>query len=212
MDPNFWLARWENNHLGWHQEKAHPLLVTHLQEIVDGAASRIFVPLCGKTLDIGWLLSQGYQVVGAELSEIAIQQLFEEASVAPEITAIGPLKRYSAPQLDIYVGDVFELKQSLIGPVDAVYDRAAMVALPAEMRQRYTQHLAGITKRAPQLLISFEYDQDVMQGPPFSVPHADIAQLYGDNYAISLLSDQDLTGGLKGICPAREQAWKLAQK
>ncbi len=212
MDPSFWHARWEKNHLGWQQEQAHPMLVAHLNEVASTPEARIFLPLCGKTLDIGWLLGQGYRVVGAELSEIAIRQLFEGLEIMPTITPLGTLKHYSAPQLDIFVGDIFDLTKNVLGPVNAIYDRAALVALPAEMRPRYAQHLAKITGCAPQLLISFDYDQTVMQGPPFSVPKLDIVQTYGDTYAISLLADEDVNGGLKGICPAREQGWKLIQK
>lgn len=212
MDPNFWLARWENNHLGWHQEQAHPMLVKYLPQVIASNHAHIFLPLCGKTLDIGWLRSQGYNVAGAELSEIAVQQLFENADITPEVTDLGELKRYSADQVDVFVGDIFDLTSDLLGPVEAVFDRAALVALPDDMRIRYAQHIAAITQKAPQLLISFEYDQNVMAGPPFSVPQAEITRLYEKNYDISLLTDEDVAGGLKGICPAREQAWKLTKR
>ncbi|SLN41500.1 Thiopurine S-methyltransferase [Roseovarius albus] len=212
MDPNFWLERWENNHLGWHQDQAHPMLVKYLPQVVEDSGARIFLPLCGKTLDIGWLRTQGYNVVGAELSEIAVKQLFENAGVTPEITEHGSLKSYSARQINVFVGDIFDVTIDLLSSVDVVFDRAALVALPEDMRNRYAQHLAEITQMAPQLLISFEYDQNVMAGPPFSVPQAEITRLYEQNYEMSLLTDEDVAGGLKGICPAREQAWKLTKR
>ena len=209
MNPNFWLARWENNHLGWHLEQAHPMLVSHLGKIADTPETCIFIPLCGKTLDIEWLLTQGYRVAGAELSEIAVGQMFEIADIVPEVTDLGKVKRYSAPRVDIFVGNIFDLTQEALGPVDVVFDRAALVALPKEMRQRYALHLTALVKQAPQVLVSFDYDQNAMAGPPFSVPHEEINDLYQDSYAISLLSDENMPDGLKGICPAREQTWML---
>ena len=81
----------------------------------------------------------------------------------------GSHRRYSADGIDIFAGDIFEITADVLGPVDAVYDRAALVALPEGMRRRYAAHLAGITAVAPQLLVTFEYDQAEMDGPPFSI-------------------------------------------
>ena len=98
-------------------------------------------------------------MLSAELSEVAIQQLFEELDIEPAVTDLGDMKCYSADRIDIFVGDIFKLTQALLGPVDAVFDRAALVALPAEMRAAYAPHIVEITGNAPQLLITFEYDQ-----------------------------------------------------
>ena len=178
MEHNFWLDRWQTNQIGFHLPVAHPLLVKHIPALKLPKAARVFVPLCGKTLDIAWLLSQGYCVVGAELVEIAIVQLFNELGVSPNITTIGELKRYSAHNIDIFVGDIFDLTADILGAVDATYDRAALVALPSEMRARYTAHLKTITQHAPELLITFEYDQALVPGPPFSVNAAEVKSHY----------------------------------
>ncbi|MBO9452405.1 thiopurine S-methyltransferase [Tropicibacter sp. R16_0] len=209
MHRDFWIDRWEENRLGWHKEDAHPLLVRFVDAHPLPKGSRIFVPLCGKTRDIGWLLSQGHRVVAAELSEIAIRQLFTELQTEPTVQELGSLKRFSAPGLDAYVGDVFDLTKVQIGTVDLIHDRAAMVALPDDMRARYVSHLAEITDRAPQLVISFDYDQDLIAGPPFSVPQSQIKALYGVSYRTALLFEQDIAGGLKGVAPAKEQAWLM---
>ena len=153
MDASFWHQKWADNNIAFHNSEANPLLVKHFDDLSLNAGSRVFLPLCGKTLDIGWLLSQGYRVAGAELSAIAITQLFAELGVEPEISELGKLTHYSAPNLDIFVGDIFQLSGKVLGPVDAVYDRAALVALPGEMRARYTTHLLEITNKVPQLLI-----------------------------------------------------------
>lgn len=208
MDPDFWLQKWEKNEIGFHGREANPLLVKHVDALSLQKDSRIFLPLCGKTLDIAWLLAQGYRVAGAELSEMAIEQLFEELGVKPNISEAGKLKHYGEKNIDMFVGDIFDLTEAALGPVDAIYDRAALVALPEEMRGNYARHLMNITDKAPQLLICFEYDQSVMTGPPFSIGSEEVARHYGGSYELSLLERSDVAGGLKG-CPAKESVWLL---
>lgn len=211
MDPDFWRARWENNQTGFHEGKPNAFLVQHFARLSLAAGARVFVPLCGKTRDISWLLAQGYRVVGAELSRIAVEQLFAELGVAPVVSAAGPLTRFSAPALDVFMGDIFDLSRAALGPVDAVYDRAALVALPAPLRARYAAHVVDITAAAPQLLISFAYDQSVMDGPPFSVAPEEARALYGAAYLISQLESMPVPGGLKGRCEATEHVFLLEQ-
>jgi len=209
MDANFWHQRWEKNEIGFHEPEANPLLVRHFQALSLPKGRRVFVPLCGKTLDIAWLLSNGYRVAGAELSELAVQQLFQGLGVEPEITESGKLKHYSQAGLDVFVGDIFDLSSDALGPVDAVYDRAALVALPEPLRKRYAAHLTGLTKNVPQLLISYVYDQSVMNGPPFSVRDEEVKHLYQANYEVTLIASNDVPGGLKGKCAAKENVWLL---
>ena len=211
MDPNFWHKRWEKNEIGFHQSEVNALLSDHFLGLSLPRTSRIFVPLCGKTRDIAWLLSQGYRVVGVELSKLAVEQLFVDLGVAPEISNQGELLRYSAPDLEIFVGDIFELSGDFLGGVDAIYDRAALVALPTELRGRYGAHVAAITQMAPQFLICFEYDQAVMKGPPFSIDRHKVHDVYGMQYQIEPIANRDVAGGLKGKCPAQEVVWYLVK-
>lgn len=208
MEHSFWHQRWEKGETAFHESDANPLLVKHWDRLALPDKSRVFVPLCGKTLDIGWLLSRGHRVVGAELSEIAIGHLFSGLGLEPVVTEAGALKHFAAPDLDIFVGDIFHLISERIGGVDAIYDRAALVALPHPMRLRYTAHLNAITKRAPQLLVSFNYDQSAMDGPPFSIPDEEIHAHYGASHAVALLECAAMPDGLKG-CPATEKVWLL---
>lgn len=212
MDPKFWHDRWSANQIGFHQKTVNALLTAHLSKLSLAPGSRVFVPLCGKSRDIGWLLSQGHAVAGAELSGLAIEQLFADLDIAPTRTQMGQLEHFSAPGLDIFVGDIFDLATVQLGPVDAIFDRAALVALPAPMRARYARHLTELTQTAPQLLITFDYDQAAMDGPPFSVPAQEVAQLYGDAYTIACQDQVPVEGGLKGHCPATEVAWTLTAK
>lgn len=209
MDANFWHQKWEKNDISFHENEANPLLVKHFKALSLAEGSRVFVPLCGKTRDIAWLLTHGYRVAGAELSEIAIVQLFTELGIDPKISSAGVLVNYSAANIDIFVGDIFDLSGNILGLVEAIYDRAALVALPLEMRNQYAAHLMQITNKARQLLVCFEYDQSMMEGPPFSIRNEEVNQHYADNYQLNLISSTDISGGLKGKCAAKENAWLL---
>ncbi len=209
MEKQFWHQKWESNNIAFHRSEANPLLVKYFEELALAPGSRVFVPLCGKTLDIAWLLAKGYRVAGAELSEVAIEQLFAGLGVTPESSELGTIKHYSAENIDIFVGDIFALSSTGLGSVDAIYDRAALVALPEGMRDRYTAHLMEMTVQAPQLLICYEYEQSFMPGPPFSISHEKVEQYYGSHYRLSLLESSEVAGGLKGRCAATENVWLL---
>jgi len=209
MNTDFWHHRWQTNEIAFHLEQANPLLVKHFSALNLPQDSRIFLPLCGKTNDIPWLISKGYKVAGAELSELAINQLFEELDVEPAISNIDNLKHYQAKGIDLFVGDIFELTSKTLGKVDAIFDRGALVALPIEMRHRYTRHLTAITSTAPQLIITYTYDQQSMEGPPFSVSKQELIQHYSNIYQQKFLAEEIVPGGLKGICSAKEQVWLL---
>ena len=209
MDKTFWRQKWERNQIAFHKSDVNPLLVRHFSDLALPKGRRIFLPLCGKTLDIHWLLSRGYRIAASELTEIAVEQLFSELGVEPVKTANHAVSRYSAEEIDIFVGDIFNLSSGVLGQVDAIYDRAALVALPETMRRRYSAHLMKIAGGAPQLLITYNYDQRLLDGPPFSVSNEEVARHYQGSYNVKLLASTDVTGGLKGKCAAKENVWLL---
>lgn len=212
MDEDFWQNRWATNKIVFHEKDGNKLLARHFDVIEMPQGARYFLPLCGKTGDIARLLNKGYHVVGIELAETAIQQLFQELDVTPEISEVGTLKLYSARNLDIFVGNFFDLTAETLGAVDAVYDRAALVALPIDMRPRYSAHLAAITQHAKQMLITFEYVQSDMDGPPFNLDENEVRTHYADAYEIELIRRIDIPGGLKGLVKANETVWLLTSK
>lgn len=209
MQHEFWHNKWQKNEIGFHLPDANPLLVKYFSALQLKQGARVFLPLCGKTLDIAWLLAQGYQVAGAELSALAIDELFTNLNLTPSITKLGDITYYSAANIDVFVGDIFNVTASILGHVDAVYDRAALVALPLAMRKMYSAHMLTITQAAPQLLVCFEYDQSQMDGPPFCVNADEVRMHYAQQYAIHLLESAELAGGLKGKLAALEQVWWL---
>jgi thiopurine S-methyltransferase len=212
MDASFWHNRWQTNQTGWHESVVNPLLIAHFPSLNVPPGGRVFVPLCGKSLDLGWLLSRGYTVAGAELSELAVTQLFAEVGMKPSISVVEKFMLFRGEKIDIFVGDLFDLSREILGPVDAIYDRAALVALPEAMREQYTAHLKAITALAPQLVIGYEYDQAVVPGPPFSVTADELHRHYSDSYTLTPLARVAVPGGLKGKCPATEHVWRLDKR
>ncbi len=198
MEQAFWHGRWENNEIGFHEDGGNPFLKKYIDTLCDNPNPRILVPLCGKTHDIGILLANGCEVIGVELSEIAVQQLFDEMNVTPDVTDAGEFKRYTYDTLTILQGDVFSLTQDMVGGITGVYDRAALVALPENMREDYAKLICQIAADATQLVVTFEYHQPDMDGPPFSVTQEMVRALYKHQYMISPLQRRPVEGGLKG--------------
>lgn len=209
MKANFWHQKWEQGDIGFHESAVNPLLIEHFEKLNLAKGSRVFLPLCGKTRDAAWLLACGYRVVGAELSEIAICELFKELGLEPEISNFGKLTRYRAEDVDIFSGDIFAVSAEHLGLINAIYDRAALVALPASIRKHYAVHLMNITGTAPQLLITYEYNQLLMDGPPFSVNENEVLRHYGTSYQLKSVGSKDVAGGLKGKIASTETAWLL---
>ncbi|MBZ9540238.1 thiopurine S-methyltransferase [Modicisalibacter tunisiensis] len=214
MKPDFWRSRWQNAQLGFHLPFVHPILERHLPGFALPAGARVFVPLCGKTRDIGWLLAQGHEVVGAELSELAVGQLFGELGLEPTIDPWEGGQRWHHGGLSVFQGDIFALAPGALGRVDLVYDRAALVALPEAMRKTYVAKVLSLSGEAPQLLISFEYDPHEMDGPPFPVLPDELHRLYDGAYTLTELSRKDVIAHQArfreaGVTRFMEVAWRL---
>lgn len=209
MNLNFWQQRWQENDIGFHEAHYNPQLLKYFQTLKLATSSRVFVPLCGKTRDIEWLLNSGFQVVAVELYDDAVKQLFDSLGLSPKITKTENFNHYQADNISVFSGDFFTLNKRQLGKVDAIYDRAAMVALPDDMRARYCQHLIKLTDTAPQLLLCYQYAQEEMPGPPFSIDHQQVLFQYQTNYNITLLDCQVSPEKLKGCCQAQELTWIL---
>lgn len=193
MEKDFWLERWEKEEIGFHEKEVNAYLTYFWHELNLPQDSKVFVPLCGKSIDMKWLREQGHSVIGVELSGIAAQAFFKENGYTANCEKNGKFERYEANGIQIDCGDFFDLCKEDLGDVKAVYDRAAMVALPPEMRERYVQHLASILPAATHiLLITFDYPQTEMPGPPFAVSPAEIEALYCKYAKIRLLSQTEV--------------------
>ncbi len=209
MDEEFWQARWRENRISFHEAQANNLLIDNFRHLGLRKGDTVFVPLCGKSIDLDWLLTQGLRVVGIDFNRQAAEEVFARLELTPEITEIGPLLRYDTDRITLFVEDFFELDGDDLGDVNAIYDRAALVALPSTTRSKYSERICQLTHCAPQLLITFDYDQTHMDGPPFSVPGEEIQKHYGKNYTIESLISRKISGPLSQRCQGDENVWLL---
>lgn len=193
MDEGFWQRRWARNEIGFHQGEVNPYLRRHWQALSAASGSRVLVPLCGKSLDMQWLTEQGYAVLGVELSERAVEAFFSERGLVPDVSEHGAFKVYRAGSLEIRCGDFFALSRDDVAGCQLFYDRAALIALPLEMRERYTAHLAHILAPGCRgLLVTIDYEQALMDGPPFAVSEAEVRQLLSAGWQIEVLERSDV--------------------
>ena len=188
MQPDFWHQRWADNQIGFHQSEPTTLLLKHWSSLRVEKGATVFVPLCGKSLDMAWLASQGYRVLGIELSQLAVEQFFAEHALTPEIMESQYGKHYRAGAIDIILGNAFGLDAEVLAECAAVYDRAAMIALPPSMRARYADEVyARLPSGCRGLLITLEYPQAERDGPPFAIAEAEVRERYVTTWDIELL-------------------------
>ena len=193
MDPVFWLQRWNEGRIGFHRGEVMPLLEKHWPALGVPAGGRVFVPLAGKTLDMHWLAAQGHAVLGAELSPLAVRAFFAEAGLEPVVSTDADGVHHRAGPIDLVQGDVFALSASTLGAMDAVYDRAAIIALPPDLRRRYVAEVyARLPRGCRGLLITLEYPQAEKAGPPFSVEEAEVRGLFEPDWQVDLLERRDI--------------------
>ena len=192
MQPDFWHARWRSGQIGFHQSAVDRHLCEYWPQLSLASASRVFVPLCGKSLDLLWLLERGHCVTGVDLSAVALESFCMEHGIPARRRALGPFDLYEAAGLDLYCGDFFAFNSQLLGTCAAVYDRAALISWMPDLRAAYVEHVTALTNPGTQtLLIALEYPQAQMAGPPFSVSADEVERLYGRHHSIQRLSRQD---------------------
>jgi thiopurine S-methyltransferase len=220
MDADFWHERWNANQIGFHQNDLNPYLVRYWSSLDLTQGERVFVPLCGKSRDMFWLLEQGYRVVGVEISPIAVESFFAENRLTPLVTRQTRALRWQVDALEILCGDYFDLQWGDIGSCRGLYDRAALIALPPAMRARYVSHLSALLEpHATGLLITLDYNQSEMTGPPFAVDDAEVLRLYTDAnaYSVKRLCHTDILHSQprfreRGLSHLSEQAWRVDRK
>ncbi|PLT22113.1 thiopurine S-methyltransferase [Psychrobacter sp. MES7-P7E] len=230
MNPEFWQKRWQEGRIGFNQSAVNPLLTEYIDHLDLAAGNRVFVPLCGKSIDMVWLATQGYDVVGVELVETAVQEFFAEQNIEPTVyqQADNPTMKYYQGQLSgqtitLWVADIFALTFEDIGFIDAVYDKAALIALPDDMRVRYSEQVRKLSSDTskvnganneitPQLLLTLNYDQRKKNGPPFSINGEQLEQYYSAHYQISELASVPSSIGSAPDITVTEQVWLLSNK
>ncbi len=203
MNPEFWQQRWDAGQIGFHQSVPTTLLQKHWHALGVPAGANVFVPLAGKSLDMLWLAAQGHRVLGVELTQTAVVQFFAEHALNPQVHESRYGIHHVAGAIEIIRGNVFDLDAAALADCRGVFDRAAIIALPTPLRARYASELYS---RLPQgcrgLIITLEYPQDEREGPPFSVPEAEVRALLQPQWTVDLLErrpiPQDHPGHVAG--------------
>jgi thiopurine S-methyltransferase len=193
LQPEFWHDRWRTGQIGFHQSAVDRNLRQYWPDLGLASSSRVFVPLCGKSLDLLWLCDRGHSVAGVELSAVALESFCMEHGVPAKRRTLDGFDVYEAAKLQLFRGDFFALTPELLGPIPAVYDRAALISLTTELRATYVQHITELTNPGTQtLLIVLEYPQEQMKGPPVSLGPGEVERLYARHHEIRALSRQDV--------------------
>jgi thiopurine S-methyltransferase len=200
MDASFWLDCWREGRTGFHRTEVMPLLEKHWPSLEIPRGTRVLVPLAGKTLDMAWLAAQGLRVLGVELSPLAVQAFFDEHGLEPRRHASACGEHYVAGDVEVIQGNVFDLDDATLAGCMAVYDRAALIALPPAMRQQYVESVYGRLPPACRgLLITLDYPAAEMDGPPFTVPPVEVERLYASRWRITPLEHRDILAEQPGL-------------
>lgn len=194
METEFWHQCWQQQRIGFHQHEVHPLLPVLVSQLNWDKSGAIFAPLSGKSLDLWWM-SQFGKVIGAELSLLACQQFYQQQEQQFVVSMQAGFQRFCHTQVDIWQGDYFALTPNQLGDIGLIYDRAALIALPAQMRVDYVRQLRRLCKGPVSLLLlTLEYPQHEMSGPPFSVTEQEVRHLFEFAFSVQLVALRNLTG------------------
>ena len=201
MEHQFWHEKWEENQIPFHRGDVNPVLTNNWRALEAPAGGKVLLPLCGKTRDLAWLTAQGHQALGGELSEIAVRAFFEENGLVATREQADPFVRYRAAQVEYLCGDFFALQPEHLGGVVAVYDRAALIALPPPLRAQYAAKMRTLLQPGVEvLLVTISYRDGQINAPPFRVLHAEVEALYAPWCAVELLEES--ADDVKGqLCP-----------
>ena len=217
MQPDFWLNRWRAAQIGFHQMAVDRHLKAYWPLLKLPLDSPVFVPLCGKSLDLMWLRERGHLVTGVELAPVALESFVMEHGIPARRRVLADFDAYEAEGVKLYRGDFFKLTRSLLGNTSAVYDRAALISWPPAARESYVNHLTSLTSRGTQaLLIAVEYPPEQMKGPPFPLSRDTIGDLYAGNYSIEELARHEILEleprlKARGLTELREVCYRMTR-
>lgn len=193
MNQDFWHQRWLKGETGWHQGDINPHLQAYWPPPGVMPGARVLAPLCGKSRDLLWLAGEGYRVLGVEISPLGVEAFFTENGLTPTISDEPPFTRYRVDELEILCGDFFALQPEQVADVTALFDRAALIALPLAMRAAYTHHLGTLLPRSVSgLLITLDYEQTERAGPPFAVTDREVRALFAQRLSLTEIAALDL--------------------
>ena len=213
---NLWESRWQEDRIGFHLKEVNSYLMRFSDQLFHQNPDRVFVPLCGKTLDLSWLTKKTKKVIGVELVSKAVQDFFAENNIDYLIQQDETVQKYSSKSIDIYLSDFFDLNHEQTSSFKAIYDRASIVAIEKPERREYVDHLISFLDKAGRiLLITLEYNQNQMKGPPYSVPGEEIESLFSPLGSLKLLETCDVLDDRfrkKGLTHLLEHVFLIEKK
>ncbi|MDX1304529.1 thiopurine S-methyltransferase [Photobacterium sp.] len=210
MNAEFWHSRWAENRIGFHLNDTNPALTEHWHAVKPTRDDRVLVPMCGKSVDLIWLAQRHNNVIGIELSDIAVKAFFAEQLYTPMVSGVGAETVYEFDEITIHCGDFFSAR---VEPVDVVYDRAALIAMPQNMRQMYAERLLALLKESGRiLLVTLDYLQVQLDGPPFSVSKEEVENLFKDCRVTQIArndADESHPRRQRGLTRFAEEIWLI---
>lgn len=193
MELSYWKSRWRKGKIGFHMQDGYSGLREYWGSLDLPDNPVVLVPLCGKSVDMIWLEQRGAKVIGAEVSEEAILSFFDENKRSYTKSSQGNFTIFQSGEIYIWCGDFLKISSKKLPPIDLIYDKAALVALPLKMRKPYIDKLLELNTLSTNILLHhFEYPQNEMPGPPFSVPFEEIENYFSDLFSIFVLNEKSL--------------------
>ncbi|MBY5981605.1 thiopurine S-methyltransferase [Ferrimonas balearica] len=218
MEAAFWHDKWERGITGFHLDHINPHLAEHWPQLNLPGGTPVLVPLCGKSLDLAYLAGEGHPVLGVELNALAVDALFASLGQAPTVSQEGALLRHQFDELTVLQGDLFQVAPEQTHHCTAFYDRAALIALPAPMRDRYVNALAELLPSgAVGLLVTLDYPQDALAGPPFAVAEQEVVERLSPWFVVEKLASHDVLADnprfvAKGAPWLQEEVYRLVRR
>jgi thiopurine S-methyltransferase len=194
MSSSEWERRWSEGRIGFHEDRVNWALEKYARAVFPDPTSRILVPLAGKSVDLRWLEARGHTVVGVELVELAVRSFFDEDGRTPEVQPLEGVQgtRFLAGRIEFFAANIFDVRRTHTGLAGGLFDRAALIALPQVERARYVEHLGTLlAPGAPLLLVTLDYDEGAMSGPPYRVPEEEVRALFAGRGEIEVLESRD---------------------
>lgn len=191
MEISYWQSRWRKGKTGWHMDTVYPPLPTFWDDVNIESGSRILVPLCGKSLDLGWFVDHGHTVTGIDVSAKAIHHIMQQHPESFTKDSSHGFTVYRSESLVLWQGDYSKLPTDEIPTQDLIYDKASIIALPPEKRLDHAnKHIELCSTHTQILLQTFEYEQSEMHGPPFAVHEEELKKLFGNRFKLTCIHEQ----------------------
>lgn len=217
MELSYWKSRWDQGKIGFHSNNYNPRLIRYWPNLPIGVKETVLVPLCGKTPDLIWLSNRGHTVIGVEYSDVACKQFFLENNLSCYSEKEGDFIKHTSGNITIWQGDFLKISPKKVPGFTCIYDRAALVALRPEQRKKYVNKILELSHMPARIFLhTFEYDQQEMNGPPFSVSEKEIHDLYGNFFSKELLLSEEILQKYdrfrqRGLTFLREKAYHLSR-